>query len=100
MISLDNLVTLEQTATPQVISHFNLFRSAEISGSAAPGRSSGQAIGDMEALARKSMPQGMRYEWSGLTLEELESGSKALMLFGLGLVFVHLTFVAEYERLL
>jgi len=97
MISLDNLVTLEQTATPQVISHFNLFRSAEISGSAAPGRSSGQAISDMESLARKFMPQGMRYEWSGLTLEELESGSKALMLFGLGLVFVYLTLAAQYE---
>ncbi|HJZ64700.1 MAG TPA: efflux RND transporter permease subunit, partial [Candidatus Acidoferrum sp.] len=97
MISLDNLVALEQTATPQVISHFNLFRSAEISGSPAPGRSSGQAIGDMEGLAKKYLPQGMRYEWSGLTLEELESGSKALMLFGLGLVFVYLTLAAQYE---
>ena len=97
MISLDNLVTLEQTATPQVISHFNLFRSAEISGSAAPGRSSGQAIADMEGMAKKLLPQGMRYEWSGLTLEELESGSKALILFGLGLVFVYLTLAAQYE---
>jgi len=97
MISLDNLVTLEQTATPQVISHFNLFRSAEISGSAAPGRSSGQAIADMEGMAHKLLPQGMRYEWSGLTLEELESGSKALILFGLGLVFVYLTLAAQYE---
>jgi HAE1 family hydrophobic/amphiphilic exporter-1 len=97
MIPLDNLVTLEQTATPQVISHFNLFRSAEISGSPAPGRSSGQAIGDMESFAKKSLPLGMRYEWSGLTLEELESGSKALMLFGLGLVFVYLTLAAQYE---
>jgi hydrophobic/amphiphilic exporter-1 (mainly G- bacteria), HAE1 family len=97
MISLDNLVSLEQTATPQVITHFNLFRSAEISGSAAPGRSSGQAIADMEGMARKVLPQGMRYEWSGLTLEELESGSKALILFGLGLVFVYLTLAAQYE---
>jgi len=97
MISLDNVVRLEQTATPQVISHFNLFRSAEISGSAAPGRSSGQAIADMESLGKKFMPQGMRYEWSGLTLEELESGSKALILFALGLVFVYLTLAAQYE---
>jgi len=97
MISLDNLVTLEQTATPQVISHFNLFRSAEISGSAALGRSSGQAISDMEGLAKKLLPQGMRFEWSGLTLEELESGSKALMLFVLGLTFVYLTLAAQYE---
>ena len=97
MIPLDNLVTLEQTATPQVISHFNLFRSAEINGSAALGRSSGQAISDMESLAKRNLPQGMRYEWSGLTLEELESGAKALMLFGLGLVFVYLTLAAQYE---
>jgi HAE1 family hydrophobic/amphiphilic exporter-1 len=97
MISLDNVVALEQTATPQVISHFNLFRSAEISGSAGPGRSSGQAIADMENLAKKYLPQGMRYEWSGLTLEELESGSKALELFALGLVFVYLTLAAQYE---
>lgn len=97
MIPLDNLVTLEQTATPQVISHFNLFRSAEISGSPAPGRSSGQAISDMEDFAKKNLPLGMRYEWSGLTLEELESGSKALLLFGLGLVFVYLTLAAQYE---
>src|SRR5262249_1368193 len=59
MIPLDNLVHVEQTANPQVISHFNLFRSAEINGNAAPGRSSGQAIEDMEALARKTLPQGM-----------------------------------------
>jgi len=74
-----------------------LFRSAEISGSAAPGRSSGQAIADMEGMAKRLLPQGMRYEWSGLTLEELESGSKALILFGLGLVFVYLTLAAQYE---
>jgi HAE1 family hydrophobic/amphiphilic exporter-1 len=74
-----------------------LFRSAEINGSAALGRSSGQAISDMESLAKRNLPQGMRYEWSGLTLEELESGAKALMLFGLGLVFVYLTLAAQYE---
>jgi len=51
----------------------------------------------MEGLARKLLPQGMRYEWSGLTLEELESGSKALILFGLGIVFVYLTLAAQYE---
>jgi hydrophobic/amphiphilic exporter-1 (mainly G- bacteria), HAE1 family len=97
MIPLDNLVEVEQTANPQVISHFNLFRSAEINGNAAPGRSSGQAIEDMEALARKVLPAGMTFEWSGLSLEELESGGKAALLFGLGLVFVYLTLAAQYE---
>ncbi len=97
LIPLDNFAKIEQTANPQVISHYNLFRSAEINGSGAPGRSSGQAIADMEALAKKSLPSGMTYEWSGLSLEEIESGGKAVILFGLGLAFVYLTLAAQYE---
>jgi len=97
LIPLDNFVKIEQTANPQVISHYNLFRSAEINGAGAPGRSSGQAIADMEALARTTLPGGMTYEWSGLSLEEIQSGGKALILFGLGLVFVYLTLAAQYE---
>jgi HAE1 family hydrophobic/amphiphilic exporter-1 len=97
MIPLDNVVTIEQTANPQVITHYNLFRSAEIDGNSAPGRSSGQGIADMEALARKSLPNGMTFEWSGLSLEEQESGGKATLLFGLGLVVVYLTLAAQYE---
>jgi HAE1 family hydrophobic/amphiphilic exporter-1 len=97
LIPLDNFVRIEQTANPQVISHYNLFRSAEINGAGAPGRSSGQAIADMEALAKKTLPGGMTYEWSGLSLEEIQSGGKALILFGLGLVFVYLTLAAQYE---
>jgi hydrophobic/amphiphilic exporter-1 (mainly G- bacteria), HAE1 family len=97
MIPLDNLVEVEQTANPQVIGHYNLFRSAEIDGSAAPGRSSGEGIAGMEALAKKVLPNGMTYEWTGLSLEELESGGKAAILFGLGLVVVYLTLAAQYE---
>jgi HAE1 family hydrophobic/amphiphilic exporter-1 len=97
MIPLDDLVAVEQTANPQVISHYNLFRSAEINGSAAPGRSSGDGISDMEALSKKVLPNGMTFEWSGLSLEELESGGKAAILFGLGIVVVYLTLAAQYE---
>jgi HAE1 family hydrophobic/amphiphilic exporter-1 len=97
MVPLDNLVQIEQTANPQVISHFNLFRSAEIDGSAASGLSSGAGISAMEDLSRKVLPQGMRFEWSGLSLEEIESSGKAVILFGLGLVFVYLTLAAQYE---
>jgi HAE1 family hydrophobic/amphiphilic exporter-1 len=97
MIPLDNLVDIEQTANPQVISHFNLFRSAEISGSAAPGVSTGQALAAMEAVARKQMPRGMGFEWSGLSLEEVQSKGKAATLFALGLIFVYLTLAAQYE---
>ena len=97
MISLDNLVTVEQSANPQVIRHYNLFRSAEINGTAAPGHSSGEGIAAMEALAKRVLPNGMTFEWSGLSLEEIESGGKALILFALGLVVVYLTLAAQYE---
>src|SRR5260370_27724769 len=76
MIPLDNLVSIDQTANPQVISHYNLFRAAEINGSAAPGRSSGGAMAAMRTLAQMPLPNGMTFEWTGLSLEEVESGGK------------------------
>src|SRR5437899_9666962 len=97
MIPLDNLVSITQTTTPQVISHYNLFRSAEIDGSAAPGFSSGQAISAMESLSNKTLPQGFTYQWTGLSLEELQSGATSLILFGLGTLVVYLTLSAQYE---
>ena len=97
MIPLDNLVTVAQSTNPVVITHYNLFRAAEIDGNAAPGRSSGQGISDMEALAKKALPNGMKYEWSGLSLEEIQSGGKAVILFALGLIVVYLTLAAQYE---
>ncbi len=96
MVPLENLITVTQTTTPQVISHYNLFRSAEIDGSPAPGYSSGQAIAAMEQLASK-MPQGFSYSWTGLSLEELQSGGTSLILFGLGTLVVYLTLSAQYE---
>ena len=97
MIPLDNVVDIEQTANPQVISHFNLYRSAEISGSAAARLSTGQGLAAMEAVAQQTLPRGMSYEWSGLSLEEIRSSGKAGILFALGLVFVYLTLAAQYE---
>ena len=97
MVPLENLVTIAQTTTPQVISHYNLFRSVEVDGSAAPGFSSGQAIAAMEDLSHKVLPQGYSYQWTGLSLEELQSGSTTLILFGLGTLVVYLTLSAQYE---
>jgi HAE1 family hydrophobic/amphiphilic exporter-1 len=97
MIPLDNLVRVEPSTTPSVISHYNLFRSAEINGSAAPGRSSGQAMAAMDALSQKTLPQGFGYEWTGISLEELQSGQTAVLLFGLGTLVVYLTLAAQYE---
>jgi hydrophobic/amphiphilic exporter-1 (mainly G- bacteria), HAE1 family len=96
MVPLENLIRVTQTTTPQVITHYNLFRSAEIDGSAAPGYSSGQSIQAMEDLAKK-MPQGFTYSWTGLSLEELQAGGTSLLLFGLGTLVVYLTLSAQYE---
>jgi HAE1 family hydrophobic/amphiphilic exporter-1 len=97
MISLDNLVTIEQASGPQVINHYNLFRSAEIDGEPKPGVSSGEGLKAMEVLAKKTMMQGMSYEWTGLSLEEIESSGKAAIIFGLGILVVYLTLSAQYE---
>ncbi len=97
MIPLDNLVTLQETSGPQVIDHYNLFRSAEIDGSPAPGLSSGQGLEAMEKLFNKNKMQGMTFSWTGLALEEVESAGKAIIIFGLGLLVVYLTLSAQYE---
>uniref|UniRef100_B8HNG2 Transporter, hydrophobe/amphiphile efflux-1 (HAE1) family n=1 Tax=Cyanothece sp. (strain PCC 7425 / ATCC 29141) TaxID=395961 RepID=B8HNG2_CYAP4 len=97
MIPLSNLIKITQTVAPQSITHYNLFRSANITGNGSPGMSSGQVIQQMENLARQTLPQGIGYTWTGLSLEELKSGGQAPLIFGLGLVFVFLVLAAQYE---
>jgi HAE1 family hydrophobic/amphiphilic exporter-1 len=96
MIPLDNVVSISESTSPQVITHYNLFRSAEIDGSAGVGYSSGQALQAMEQVAKK-LPLGFNYSWSGLSLEEIKSGKQSALLFGLGLLLVYLTLSAQYE---
>jgi HAE1 family hydrophobic/amphiphilic exporter-1 len=97
MIPLGNLVSIENTSGPQVISHYDLFRSAEIDGSAAPGVSTSVALHTMEDIAGRTMMHGMAYEWTGLALEEIESSGKIFIIFSLGLIVVYLTLAALYE---
>ncbi len=97
MIPLDNLVLTSETSGPQVINHYNLFRSAEIDGSPGPGLSSGQGNDNMVSLFEKTKIPGMSYSWTGLSLEEVESSGKAIIIFGLGLLVVYLTLSAQYE---
>src|SRR5260370_8126575 len=97
MIPLDNLVEIKETAGPQVIYHYNLFRSAEIDGAPAPGLSSGQGLEEMQKLFEKNKIQGMMFSWTGLARDEIECVGKALLIFGLGLLVVYLTLSAQYE---
>jgi hydrophobic/amphiphilic exporter-1 (mainly G- bacteria), HAE1 family len=99
MVPLQNVVRVRETTAPQVINHFNLFRSASISGSAAPGVSSGQALREMERLAATTLPEGMSFAWTGLSAEEIKAGRQAIFIFGLAVLLVYLTLAAQYESL-
>ncbi|HEY9298388.1 MAG TPA: efflux RND transporter permease subunit, partial [Phormidium sp.] len=98
MVPLSNLVTVSQTTAPSVVSHYNLFRSIEINGSGAPGISSGQAIQAMQNIAKEVLPQGFGYEWSGLSLEEIQAGGQSILIFGFGFILVFLVLAAQYEN--
>jgi len=99
MVPLESVVTVKETVAPQVIGHFNLFRSATLNGTPAPGVSSGAALAEMERLASASLPQGMSYAWSGISLEETKAGRQSIVIFGLALLLVYLTLAAQYESL-
>ncbi len=97
MVPLRTLASLSSTLGPETIRRYNLYRAAQVNGEAAPGRSSGEAIAAMQRLAASVLPEGMTYEWSGVTLQELEAGQKAPMLFALAILFAYLFLVAQYE---
>ncbi len=97
MVRLDSVVQLREGTAPQVISHFNLFRSAEITGSGAPGVSSGEALQTMQDLAHQVLPAGFDFAWAGQSLEEIKAGRQAGYIFALSLVLVYLVLAAQYE---
>jgi HAE1 family hydrophobic/amphiphilic exporter-1 len=97
MVPLDAVVRMRETTAPAVISHFNMQRSAEVTGSPVPGVSSGQAIQAMQDLATQALPPGFGYAWAGLSLEEIRAGSQALVIFALSVLIVYLVLAAQYE---
>ncbi|MEZ7278004.1 efflux RND transporter permease subunit [Pseudoalteromonas sp. 68 DY56-GL68] len=96
MVPLTTLAKLEPILGPTSLTHFNLYRSASISGQPAAGYSSGDAIKVMQELAEQ-LPTGYVYEWAGQSKQEIEAGNVAPILFGLAVVFVYLFLVAQYE---
>ncbi|MBS1946659.1 MAG: efflux RND transporter permease subunit [Bacteroidetes bacterium] len=97
MVPLSTVVNYKITETAPLISHFNLYRSAEVDGNARQGFSSGQAIEALKRTAEKVLPEGYGYEFSGLSLQEIKSGSSAIYIFVLSVVFVFLFLAALYE---
>ena len=99
MMPLSSVVSVREATAPKAINHYNLFRAAEINGSAAPGFSTGQALQLMAQLSDRTLPQGFSYAWSGVSLEEIKAGSQSTLIFGLGLLLVYLTLAGLYESL-
>jgi hydrophobe/amphiphile efflux-1 (HAE1) family protein len=97
MVPLSTLTSYKVIENAPLISHYNLFRSAEIDGSPKPGYSSGDALKALKEVADSTLPQGYGYEFSGLSREELLSGSKTVYIFLLSIGFVFLFLAALYE---
>ncbi len=97
MVPLGTLVSYSPTETAPLISHFNIFRSAEIDGASAVGFSSTQATDSLIAIANRVLPEGYNYEFSGLSYEEIRAGSTTIYIFLFSITFVFLFLAALYE---
>jgi HAE1 family hydrophobic/amphiphilic exporter-1 len=97
MVPLGAVISFKPVEAAPLISHFNIFRSAEIDGSSPPGVSSTDALTALQALASKQLPQGYTYEFSGLSYEELKAGSVTIYIFAFSITFVFLFLAALYE---
>jgi HAE1 family hydrophobic/amphiphilic exporter-1 len=97
MVPIGTLVDVDHIVGPQTILRYNLYPTASITGAAAPGYSSGQALYLMEQLADTKLPDSMGYEWTGMSFQEKKVGSEAIMVFALAIVLVFLVLAAQYE---
>ncbi len=97
MVPLGTLISYKPTETAPLISHFNIFRSAEVDGASAEGHSSGEAIEALQEVADRVLPNGYAYEFSGLSYEEIRAGSTTIYIFMFSITFVFLFLAALYE---
>jgi HAE1 family hydrophobic/amphiphilic exporter-1 len=96
-VPLSEFFTVKQTVGPSVIPHFNLYRSIKVEGTPNAGNSSGQAIGAMKQIFNQGNFQGLGFDWTGISREEVKAGSLAVVIFALGILAVFLVLSAQYE---
>lgn len=97
MVPLSTLVDVRESLGPQIINRYNLYPSSSITGEAARGFSSGQALKLMEQMATSKLPPSMGYEWTGMSFQEKRVGSQAIGIFALAVFLVFLVLAAQYE---
>ena len=97
MIPLGTLIRVDESLGPQTILRYNLYPAASITGSAAAGFSSGEALNLMEQMADTKLPSSMGFEWTGMSFQEKQVGSEAIMIFALAIILVFLVLAAQYE---
>ncbi|HVT47747.1 MAG TPA: multidrug efflux RND transporter permease subunit [Vicinamibacterales bacterium] len=97
MVPLSSLATTRPTAGPQYTNRFNVYRAVQITGAAAAGYSSGQALDALESVAQEVLPREIGYDWSDLSYQEKRASGSAAPIFGLSLLFVFLVLAALYE---
>jgi len=98
MVPLSALVDARYITGPDLVPRFNGFMAAKITGDAAAGYSSGQAIATMETVSREKLPDGFTYAWAGQAFEEKQAGGTSAIIFAFALVMVFLILAAQYEQ--
>ncbi len=99
MIPMESVASVRDSSGPAIVNRYQMYPSAEITGSTTPGVSSGQAITLMEGVARAELPQSMGFEWTELTLQQIMTAEDPInrLVFPLAVVFVFLVLAAQYE---
>jgi HAE1 family hydrophobic/amphiphilic exporter-1 len=97
MVPLSTLISYKSSMAPPLVTHFNIFRSAEVDGTIPQGYSSGQSLDDLRKLAARALPRGYTYDFSGLSYEEIKAGSMTVYIFSFCIIFVFLFLAALYE---
>ena len=98
MVPYSDFMHLQKVYGMSEITRHNLYNSAEVSGSPAPGHSSGEAIKAIEEVAAKNLPHGFDYDWAGISKDEVGQGNQAAIIFVICLLFVYLILSAQYEN--
>ncbi|WP_442505276.1 efflux RND transporter permease subunit [Novipirellula sp. SH528] len=97
MVSLGSLIRIDETFGPQIIRRFNLYPSANVTGSASAGTSSGEALQSMARLAKEQFPESIGFDWSGVSLQESQAKGEEIYVFGLAVLIVYLVLAFLYE---